>query len=85
MAFENLILAPTQGNFSNSMGHIGFLIFMVFVIFCFYWSYIRPRLCKNLYNELKQYKGTKISHLTNDPEPDIIESSVCKTNSYMLL
>ena len=53
-------------------------------MFSLYWSKIRPRHYKKLYNNLKQYKGFKFSHLTNQQEEELTPA-ISKTNCHLLV
>ena len=50
-----------------------------------YWYYIRPRHYEKLYQKLKQFKGIKKSHLTNQPEEISPSKPITNTNSHMLI
>ena len=69
----------------NKNFYIGLLCVIFIIVLYIYWYYIRPRQYEKLYQKLKQFKGFKHSHLTNQPEEISPSKSITNTNSHMLI
>ena len=54
----------------NKKLYIGLLCVIFIIILWVYWYYIRPNYYKKLYQKLKQFKGFKKSHLTDQPKDE---------------
>ena len=60
------------------------LVCVVFIIILYiYWCYIRSSHYKKLYQKLKQFKGLKYSHSTNQPEELPQLKPINNTNCHM--
>ena len=60
----------------------GLLCIFIIIVFHVYWYYIRPRHYEKLYQILKQFKGFKHSHLTNQPEEEPQLKPISHTNCH---
>ena len=57
---------------------------LYFVSIWIYWSYIRPRHYKKLFNNPKQLKGFKYPH-SNNAEPEQLVVPISNTNCHLLV
>ena len=63
-----------------------YLFFVIFIMGLYiYWYYIKPNFYKKLYKKLKQFKGFKHSHLTNQPEEISQSKPISNINSHFLI
>ena len=69
----------------NKKFYIGLLCVIFITVLYIYWYYIRPRHYQKLYQKLKQFKGFKKSHLTDQPEEVSPSKPITNTNSHMLI
>ena len=69
----------------NKKFYIG-LLFVIFIkVLYIYWYYIRPRHYEKLYQKLKQFKGFKKSHLTDQPKDEPQVKPIPNTNCHFLV
>ena len=54
-------------------------------IFYIYYHYYRPKWYEKIYSQLKQFKGFKYSHLTNQEDEEKIEPPITNTNCHFLI
>ena len=54
-------------------------------IFYIYYHFYRPKLYEKINSQLKQFKGFKYSHLTNQEDEEKIELPVSNTNCHFLI
>ena len=69
----------------NKNFYIGLLCVIFIIVLYIYWYYIRPRHYEKLYQKLKQFKGFKKFHITNQPEKRSPSEPNINTNSHMLI
>ena len=69
----------------NKKLYIGLLCVIFIIILWVYWYYIKPNYYKKLYQNLKQFKGFKYSHLTNKEEEQELTPPNTSTNSHFLI
>ena len=69
----------------NKNFYIGLLCVIFIIVLYIYWYYIRPRHYEKLYQKLKQFKGFKKFHITNQPEKISPSKPNTNTNSHMLI
>ena len=69
----------------NKKLYIGLLCVIFIIVLYIYWYYIRPRHYEKLYQKLKQFKGFKKSHPTDQPEEVSQSKPITNTNCHMLI
>ena len=69
----------------NKKFYIGLLCVMFTIVSYIYWYYIRPRHYEKLYQKLKQFKGFKKSHLTDQPKDEPQVKPITNTNCHFLV
>ena len=69
----------------NKKLYLGLSCVIFFIILYIYWNYIRPGYYKSLYQKLKQFKGDKHSHSTNQLEEEPQLKPIRYTNRHMLI
>ena len=69
----------------NKKFYIGLLCVIFIIVLYIYWYYIRPRHYEKLYQKLKQFKGFKKSHLTDQPKDEPQVKPITNTNCHFLV
>ena len=69
----------------NKKFYIGLLCVIFIIVLYIYWYYIRPRHYEKLYQKLKQFKGFKKSHLTDQPKDEPQVKPIPNTNCHFLV
>ena len=69
----------------NEKIYIGLSCVIFIIVLYVYWYYIRPRHYEKLYQKLKQFKGLKKSHLTDQPKDEPQVKPITNTNCHMLI
>ena len=69
----------------NKIFYIGLLCVIFIKVFYIYWYYIRPKHYEKIYQKLKQFKGFKKSHLTDQPKDDPQVKPITNTNCHFLV
>ena len=69
----------------NKIFYIGLLCVIFIIVFYIYWYYIRPKHYEKIYQKLKQFKGFKKSHLTDQPKDDPQVKPITNTNCHFLV
>ena len=68
----------------NKNIYIG-LLCVIFIVLYLYWYYIRPRHYEKIYQKLKQFKGFKKSHFTDQPKDEPQVKPITNTNCHFLV
>ena len=68
----------------NKKIYIGLLCVIFIIVLYVYWYYIKPKHYEKIYRKLKQFKGFKHSHLTNQPEEVSQSKPISHTNCHIL-
>ena len=69
----------------NKKLYIGLLCVIFIIVLYIYWYYIRPKHYKKIYQKLKQFKGFKKSHLTDQPKDEPQVKPITNTNCHFLV
>ena len=69
----------------NKKFYIGLLCLIFFIVLYMYWFYIKPKHYEKIYQKLKQFKGFKKSHLTDQPKDEPQVKPITNTNSHFLI
>ena len=69
----------------NKNYYIGLLCVIFIIVLYIYWYYIRPRHYEKLFQKLKQFKGFKKSHLTDQPKDEPQLKPITNTNCHFLV
>ena len=69
----------------NKKFYIGLLCVIFIIVLYIYWYYIKPNYYKKLYQKLKQFKGFKKSHLTDQPKDEPQVKPITNTNCHFLV
>ena len=69
----------------NKKFYIGLLCVVFIIVLYIYWYYIRPRHYEKIYQKLKQFKGFKKSHLTDQPKDEPQVKPITNTNCHFLV
>ena len=80
----NLLFLLISKSFYLKKLYIG-LLCVIFIVLYIYWYYIRPRHYEKLYQKLKQFKGFKKSHLTDQPKDEPQVKPITNTNCHFLV
>ena len=69
----------------NKKFYIGLLCVIFIIVLYIYWYYIRPRHYKKLYQKLKQFKGFKKFHITDQSKDEPQVKPITNTNCHFLV